>query len=136
MAQQNETKGTTSTSSRRALFATALILLVLLFVVTLIAGLGVVLIGRIITLVFGLGLFEASLIALGTALGISYFLLQVLRPQSPLPSSWYADDSEDEEDWDEDDWEDEEEDVIIPPHSRNDPCPCGSGRKYKNCHGR
>lgn len=19
---------------------------------------------------------------------------------------------------------------------RNDPCPCGSGRKYKNCHGR
>jgi len=20
--------------------------------------------------------------------------------------------------------------------SSNDPCPCGSGRKYKNCHGR
>ncbi|MBQ3660901.1 MAG: SEC-C domain-containing protein [Firmicutes bacterium] len=19
---------------------------------------------------------------------------------------------------------------------RNDPCPCGSGKKYKNCHGR
>ncbi|MFX7934552.1 SEC-C metal-binding domain-containing protein [Acinetobacter baumannii] len=19
---------------------------------------------------------------------------------------------------------------------RNDPCPCGSGQKYKNCHGR
>ncbi|MGB1026720.1 MAG: SEC-C metal-binding domain-containing protein, partial [Rhodospirillaceae bacterium] len=20
--------------------------------------------------------------------------------------------------------------------SRNEPCPCGSGKKYKNCHGR
>ncbi|MDE6395466.1 MAG: SEC-C domain-containing protein [Duncaniella sp.] len=20
--------------------------------------------------------------------------------------------------------------------NRNDPCPCGSGKKYKNCHGR
>jgi preprotein translocase subunit SecA len=29
---------------------------------------------------------------------------------------------------------------IIPVHSdkvgRNDPCPCGSGKKYKKCHGR
>ena len=23
-----------------------------------------------------------------------------------------------------------------PDVGRNDPCPCGSGRKYKNCHGR
>jgi len=23
----------------------------------------------------------------------------------------------------------------IPPPGRNDPCPCGSGRKYKKCHG-
>ncbi len=25
---------------------------------------------------------------------------------------------------------------IQPPPGRNDPCPCGSGRKYKHCHGR
>jgi preprotein translocase subunit SecA len=24
----------------------------------------------------------------------------------------------------------------MPRAGRNDPCPCGSGRKYKNCHGR
>ena len=23
-----------------------------------------------------------------------------------------------------------------PKIGRNDPCPCGSGKKYKNCHGR
>lgn len=29
--------------------------------------------------------------------------------------------------------------VVLPPETtagRNEPCPCGSGRKYKNCHGR
>ena len=28
--------------------------------------------------------------------------------------------------------------TIVKPHKigRNDPCPCGSGKKYKNCHGR
>lgn len=25
--------------------------------------------------------------------------------------------------------------AIKPRIGRNDPCPCGSGRKYKNCHG-
>jgi preprotein translocase subunit SecA len=24
----------------------------------------------------------------------------------------------------------------MPKVGRNDPCPCGSGKKYKNCHGR
>ncbi len=27
------------------------------------------------------------------------------------------------------------DDYIIPPSSRNAPCPCGSGKKYKHCHG-
>jgi hypothetical protein len=25
--------------------------------------------------------------------------------------------------------------AVMPPSSRNDPCPCGSGRRYKHCHG-
>ena len=25
---------------------------------------------------------------------------------------------------------------VGPKVGRNDPCPCGSGKKYKNCHGR
>jgi Preprotein translocase subunit SecA (ATPase, RNA helicase) len=28
------------------------------------------------------------------------------------------------------------EQVIVPPESRNSPCPCGSGLKYKQCHGK
>jgi tetratricopeptide (TPR) repeat protein len=26
--------------------------------------------------------------------------------------------------------------VVSPPKSRNDPCPCGSGKRYKECHGK
>ncbi|MGH9764796.1 MAG: SEC-C metal-binding domain-containing protein, partial [Blastocatellia bacterium] len=26
--------------------------------------------------------------------------------------------------------------VSIPPNPRNKPCPCGSGKKYKKCHGK
>ena len=29
----------------------------------------------------------------------------------------------------------EDGEVAAPPISRNAPCPCGSGRKYKHCHG-
>lgn len=25
---------------------------------------------------------------------------------------------------------------VIPAVNRNDPCPCGSGKKYKQCHGK
>jgi hypothetical protein len=61
----------------------------------------------------------------------------------------------DEEEWDDEEWDDEEwddEEVVLPPLSRrrawsnpdseipavgrNEPCPCGSGKKYKYCHGR
>ena len=29
-----------------------------------------------------------------------------------------------------------DENNVIPPASRNAPCPCGSGLKYKQCHGK
>jgi hypothetical protein len=52
------------------------------------------------------------------------------------------DDEYDEEDEDDDDEDDDEDDVVIetyvrpePKVGRNDPCPCGSGKKYKKCHG-
>ncbi|MCY7310113.1 MAG: SEC-C domain-containing protein [Chitinophagaceae bacterium] len=25
---------------------------------------------------------------------------------------------------------------VVPKVGRNDPCPCGSGKKYKQCHGK
>ena len=126
-----------------------LILLVLFFVATLIGGLGVVLVGRIVSQIFGLSLFEASLISLGAAFGVVYIFAQILRPRHTLdvePDEWEEDYDEDEEDFD----EDEEFDDFPRPRSslsaqlpraeptpgRNDPCWCGSGKKYKNCHGR
>ncbi len=50
----------------------------------------------------------------------------------------YDEDDEEEED-DHDDWDDEDDDFEedIPPAAkpgRNDPCWCGSGKKYKKCH--
>jgi uncharacterized protein YecA (UPF0149 family) len=31
--------------------------------------------------------------------------------------------------------EDDEDDAPLPKPGRNDPCWCGSGKKYKKCHG-
>ena len=67
-------------------------------------------------------------------------------------ASWAANDDYDEEDTDDhyDDWEEVEADDdntqyfytgdkpfirATPKVGRNEPCPCGSGKKYKNCHG-
>ena len=143
-----ETKETSGNflSSVTTLFS-PLLLLALLFIATLIAGLGIVLVGRIVSQVFGLSLFEASLISLGAALGVVYVFIQIVRPSHTFESI--------EPDWDEDDYdedfEDEEDFVDMPPAKssatdqlpraeptpgRNDPCWCGSGKKYKNCHGR
>src|SRR5581483_535151 len=41
--------------------------------------------------------------------------------------------AEDLDDWDEDEDADEEEEELPKP-GRNDPCLCGSGKKYKKCH--
>ncbi len=109
----------------------ALLLLALLLIATLVAGLGIVLVGRVLATVSGLGLFEASLIALGVALvivGVGIIVLRTPPVLQPIDL--------DEEDDDCDDIFDEDEMKYAPPPSRNDLCPCGSGRKYKNCHGR
>jgi hypothetical protein len=134
----------------------ALILFVLLLVATLIGGMGVVLVARVLAQFSGLSVFEASLIALGVAFALGYFLMQALRPQHILEPV-ESDSSEEDFDEDEEDFEDEEEEEeepprptfvskyplgrrtpyhVEPPPNRNDPCPCGSGRKYKNCHGK
>jgi hypothetical protein len=41
---------------------------------------------------------------------------------------------EEDENWDEEDWDDEDEPPPAPKLGRNDPCWCGSGKKYKKCH--
>jgi hypothetical protein len=125
-----ETKRKSNMRIRLALPLTALILFGSLFLAMLIVGAGVLLVGSILSQIFSVSVFEASLISLGVGLAITYALIRITIPQHVLEPM-------EDEDWEEDeqDFEDEEEN-IVPPRSRNDPCPCGSGRKYKNCHGR
>ncbi len=122
----------TVTSTLGSLFV-VLFLLALLLVTTLVAGLGIVLVGRVLAAVSGLSPFEASLIALGVALAIVGILVVSARRQSILEA---LEDDEEDDDYDDILDEEEDEEEFTPPPSRNDLCPCGSGRKYKNCHGR
>ena len=113
-----------------------LFLFIALLIVMFIGGAGVLLIGRILAQLFPVSPFEASLIALGVAASVVFAFYQITRAQhvlEPVHDDW--DEDEDWDDSDEEEFEDEEDDGIIPPHSRNDPCPCGSGEKYKYCHG-
>ena len=143
---------------------TALLLCILILLATAVAifmlSLGFVGIGWLLSRVFPLSLFEASVIAVLSGLGLAYVVGRIVSipTKSTYDEDWDEEDWEDEEDWDEEDWdeeweEDEYEEPIsfpqwhrrgeevqkgtdVPAVGRNDPCPCGSGKKYKYCHGK
>ena len=57
-----------------------------------------------------------------------YGIYKKLKPASKMESIYYEDDLDDEE---------EKPFIRVSPKiGRNDPCPCGSGKKYKKCCGR
>jgi hypothetical protein len=129
-------------------------ILLALAVAIFLLSLGFVGMGWLLSRILPLSLFEASVIALLSSLGLAYVIGQIISiPTRPT----YDEDWEDEEDWNEEDWdEDWEEDEYdepisfpqwrrrgevqkgtdVPVVGRNDPCPCGSGKKYKYCHGK
>jgi hypothetical protein len=139
----------------RAVFATLLLVILILLAVAVaifLLSLGFVGMGWLLSRILPLSLFEASVIAILSGLGLAYVIGQIISAR-PI----YGEDWEDEEDWDEEDWdeeweEDEYEEPIsfpqwrrlgevqkstdLPVVGRNDPCPCGSGKKYKYCHGK
>lgn len=136
-------------------FWVAILILLAATVVVFLLSLGFMGVGWLLTRIFPLSLFETSLIAALSSLGFAYVMGRIL---STTPKPAYQEDWEDEEDWDEGDWdeeweEDEYEEPIsfpqwpqrgvetkksadLPVVGRNDPCPCGSGKKYKYCHGK
>ncbi len=142
----------------RIVFTTLLLGILILLAVAvaiLLLSLGFVGMGWLLSRILPLSLFEASVIAILSGLGLAYVIGQIVSiPTGPT----YDEDWEDEQDWDEEDWDEEwEEDEYDEPISfpqwrkrggevqnstdgpvvgRNDPCPCGSGKKYKHCHGR
>lgn len=132
-------------------FLLGILILLVVAVAIFLLSLGFVGIGWLLSRILPLSLFEASVIAVFSGLGLAYVVGQMVS----IPTgSTYDEDWEDEEDWDEEDWdeeweEDEYEEPIsfpqwrrreksadVPVVGRNDPCPCGSGKKYKYCHGR
>jgi hypothetical protein len=99
-------------------------------------------VGRFLRPFLPFSIFEDTVISLA---GISLMGILVARilgvflssPFSPL-SKPLADADEEDEDLDDEDYEEEDE-YEEPAYANTHPesrCPCGSGRKYKNCHGR
>ena len=97
--------------------------------------------GYLFSAIFPLSLFQGIVVCLGTALLILmiYFFTSLLHLGNDyLDYMKYLDDEPYDDDFDEDD--DEESDarsrlkvINIAKVGRNDPCPCGSGKKYKHC---
>jgi hypothetical protein len=145
-----------------ALIAAGALLVIALgaaIVVLIAAGLGALLSGLL-----PISAFEATLLSLIALVGVTLIAEQLIGAIARFPTGSPA--SADEDDWEEDeeDWESDweeimdwaeatgegQEDLAAPGLSkqmpiqrgefekvgRNDPCPCGSGKKYKNCHGR
>ena len=111
-----------------------------------------------------LDFWQATLLVTAVGLGVFYLFTQQVgdvvslnrrdEEESDEEEDW--DDEEEDEygDWDEGDWNEDEDDGTflsprpsgrrsqdrpeseIPVVGRNEPCPCGSGKKYKYCHGR
>jgi hypothetical protein len=109
-----------------------------------------------------LDFWQATLLVTAVGLGVFYLFTQQVGDVVSL-NRRDEEESDEEEDWDEEDehgdWDesdsDEDEDdgtfltprpsdrqpldrseLEIPVVGRNEPCPCGSGKKYRYCHGR
>ena len=148
---------------RRLLFIGLALVLVAaaLFVVGLVALLLVVFaygLGGLLARFLPIESNQATLLALIAVIAVIAFAWRIINAvmMSPFRSDPLAD--EDDDDWDEEELdedegeEDEAAPVVFIPSvprwrrplkttryegtDRNAPCPCGSGRKYKNCHGR
>src|SRR5882672_7855388 len=119
------------------------------FVILVVLGLFVLsaamlLVGRVLGLLFPVTTFQGALITTLVALGaiLAFLLGYVGRIGDDVSHALAYLQEEDEED--EEDDEDEEDEEYPPlrlapdqragqPVSRNAPCPCGSGKKYKRC---
>jgi uncharacterized membrane protein len=109
--------------------------------------------GYLISLVIPLTLFQASILCIGATF-VSVFIITIILAGMAFAEYRergydygeydYEDDEEEEDDDDEDVEEDETDnttkrkiiDIKTVKTGRNEPCPCGSGKKYKRCCGK
>jgi len=119
-------------------FALALVLLVALGLLTSLVTLAFLGLGSLFSRVFELTLFEATTVTLLGAVVLGLLLRMARTLISGVQGEEYEDwEAEDEEELYDEDWEEDlDEENVFVGVGRNDPCPCGSGRKFKYCHGR
>src|SRR5438093_10941980 len=130
------------------LVVTVIVILVVLVIFAVSAAM--LLVGRLLGVLFPITTFQGALITTLVALGaiLAFLLGYVGRIGEDIAHALaylQEDDEEDDEDQeDQEDQEDEEDQEYPPlrlapdrnegkPVSRNAPCPCGSGKKYKRC---
>ncbi|MDI6794016.1 MAG: SEC-C metal-binding domain-containing protein [bacterium] len=99
-------------------------------------------IGTVLTYLFPITIFQGAIICLvivatAAIMVTLFFVGSALTPFAPMFNRASNYDKEDEDE-DYDDEEDSGETSYLPQKKvgRNDPCPCGSGKKYKYCCGK
>src|SRR5712691_10481460 len=120
------------------------ILVILVILVIFVLSATMLLVGSLLGLLFSITTFQGALITTLVALGaiLAFLLGYVGRMGEDMSRALAYLQEEDEED--QEDEEDEEDEEYPPlrlapdrregkPVSRNAPCPCGSGKKYKRC---
>ncbi len=135
------------------------LLLVLLVCLIIFAGGSLAMgLGWVLSKVFPVTVFQGSIVmaAVGATLAIFIALVQVqdaLRDirncLAPPRWDWLENEEDEDEEYEDEEWDEEADEngdafdrgrevpFANPVKARrNDPCPCGSGRKYKNCCGR
>jgi membrane protein implicated in regulation of membrane protease activity len=106
-----------------AIFVVILLLLGIIAALLVLTAYGI---GWLLRLFLPLSPFEATLLSLVGLIASAVLIWTFIRQTIPYSSLPYYED-EDEED---------EEDIVVPIVAPDARCPCGSGRKYKNCHGK
>ncbi len=127
-------------------YKVGVIIIVLLFII--ISTAIVISLGYLFSLVFKLTLFQSSLLCIGSAFMFVFLIftfLTLLYLNKKEDDDYYDDEEYEDDFFDEDENYYEEEDkkrdknpkfMDLNKVGRNDPCPCGSGKKYKNCCGK
>jgi len=130
-----------------------IVLFILVAIVLLIAISTVVFIGAgyVFSVMLPLTLFQSVLLCIGATFVVAFITAAIVIGNRLLKILEFDEDENDEDDFDEDedydeDFDEDEEEEDLPKRQytyvkankvgRNDPCPCGSGKKYKNCCGK
>jgi uncharacterized protein YchJ len=110
------------------------ILLIALLVIIIVALSTAIFIGAgyVVSLCTNIDLFQAAMLSVGSTFVVAFILSLTSKRKHPFKVSEYYEE-EDEDDKSNSGFDVQYEPSVSKKISRNEPCPCGSGKKYKNC---